>query len=303
MSRTKYEFVILAGNMQSILGPLSKSLAIASLVCMTMSLGLEVTWRQFLALLRDNGLLCRVLAANLLLVPLLGLALAKIFHMPLDFAIAFLLLAAAPGAPMALRYTRSGDDDAPFATALQLTLILAAICFTALIAELILPVQTRLSVPYDRVAIDALLYMVFPGLIGIAIQRWREEAVMIRKATFISARVFFLAWVILVTAEQSRAVRQLGIPTLAAMVLLIMGSMVIGWFLGGPQREKRRILATGTSMRNVALCAVIAIESFPGTKVDVAIVAFSALMVTPNSFLLFYENYRKKRRRALGLAS
>jgi len=227
-----------------------------------------------------------------------------IFPMPLDFAIAFLLLAAAPGAPMSLSYTRNRDDDAPFAVALLLILILAAICFTPLIAELILPAQTLLSVPYDRVATVALLYMVFPGLIGIVIQRWGgEETVMIRKVTSISARVFFLAWVILVTAEQSRAVRQLGVPTLAAMVSLIIGSMIIGWLLGGPQRENRRILATGTSMRNVGLCAVIAIESFPGTKVDIALVAFSALMVTPNSFLLFYENYRKKRREALTVVS
>jgi predicted Na+-dependent transporter len=286
--------------MHSIFGPLSKSLAIAFLVCMTMSLGLEVTWQQLVSLLRDKGLLCRALAANLILVPLLGLALVRVFPMPLDFANVFLILAAAPGAPMSLRYTRNRDDDAPFAAALLLVLILAAICFTPLIAELILPAQTRLSVPYDRVATIAVLYMVFPGLLGIAIQRWgEEETVMIRRVAFISARMFFLAWVILVTAEQSRAVRQLGVPTLAAMVSLIIGSMIIGWFLGGPQRENRRILATGTSMRNVGLCAVIAIESFPGTKVDIAIVAFSALMVTPNSLLLFYESYWKKRRKAL----
>jgi len=289
--------------MQSIFGPLPKSLAIAFLVCMTMSLGLQVTWRQFLAVRRDKGLLCRALVANLILVPLLGLALTKIFSMPLDFAIALLLLASAPGAPMSIRYTKNRDDDAPFASTLLFMLILAAICFTPLIAELILPAQARFSVPYDRVATIALLYMVFPGLIGIALQHWGEEAVIVRRVTFLSARVFFLAWVILVTAEQSRAVRQLGIPTLAALLLLIMGSMIIGWFLGGPQRENRRILATATSMRNVALCAVIAIESFPGTKVDIAIVAFSALMVTPNSFLAFYEGYRKKRRKAVSLVS
>jgi BASS family bile acid:Na+ symporter len=290
--------------MHSIVGPLSKSLAIAFLVCMTMSLGLEVTWRQLLTLLRDKGLLFRALAANLILVPLLGLALVRVFPLPLDFANAFLILAAAPGAPMSLRYTRNQDDDAPFAAALLFVLILAAICFTPLIAELILPAQTRLSVPYDRVATVALLYMVFPGLLGIAIQRWGgEETVMIRSVTFISARVFFLAWVILVTAEQSRAVRQLGVPTLAAMASLIIGSMIIGWLLGGPQRENRRILATGTSMRNVGLCAVIAIESFPGTKVDIALVAFSALMVTPNSLLLFYENYWERRRKALTTVS
>jgi hypothetical protein len=56
-------------------------------------------------------------------------------------------------------------------------------------------------------------------------------------------------------------------------------------------------------MRNVGLCAVIAIESFPGTKVDIGIVAFSALMVTPNSLLALYESYREKRRKALRLVS
>jgi bile acid:Na+ symporter, BASS family len=272
-------------------------LAIAFLVCITLSLGLQITWRQLLTLLRDKGLLCRALAANLILVPVLGLALAMIFPMPLDFAIAFLLLAAAPGAPMSLSYTRSRDDDAPFAAALLFILIFAAICFTPLIAERILPAQTRLSVPYDRVATIVLLYMVFPGLIGIAIQRWDEETVMIRKITSISAKLLFLVWGILVTADQSRALKQLGIPTFAAMVSLIIGSMVIGWFLGGPERENRRILASGTSMRNVALCAVIAIESFPGTKVDIALVAFSGLMLTPNSLLLLYEKYRNRRQK------
>ena len=282
--------------MHSIFGPLSKALAIGFLVCMTMSLGLQVSWQQLLALLREKGLLWRALAANLILVPLLGLGLAMIFPMPRDFAISFLLLAAAPGAPMSLRYTRNRDHDAPFAGALLFTLILAAICFTPAIAELILPSPIRLSVPYDRVATVALLYMVFPGLMGVAIQRWSGRALMIKKVTLISARVLFLAWAILVTAEQSRAIRQLGIATLAAMVSLIIGSMLIGWFLGGPQHQNRRILATATSMRNVALCAVIASESFPGTNADIAIVAFSALMVTPNSLWLLYENYSKTRR-------
>ena len=249
--------------MLSIFGPLSKSLAIGFLVCMTLSLGLQVTWRHLLALLRNKGLLCRALVANLLLVPLLGLALALIFPLPKDFAISFLLLAAAPGAPMSLRYTRNRDDDAPFAAALLFMLVLAAVCFTPVIAELILPASTRLSVPYDRVGAVALLYMMFPGLMGIAIQRWGGQALMLRKATLILARVLFLAWAILVTAEQSRAIRQLGIATLAAMVSLIIGSMLIGWFLGGPQHQNRRILATATSMRNVALCAVIAMRAFP----------------------------------------
>jgi bile acid:Na+ symporter, BASS family len=281
--------------MQSILGPLSRFLAIAFLVCMTLSLGLEITWRELQRLLRDIRLLCRVLAANFILVPLLGLTLTRVFPMPADFAMALLLLAAAPGAPMSLRYTRNRDNDAPLATAMLSVLLLGAICFTPLIAELILPVRTRLSVPFDRVAAIALPYMVVPVVLGVVLQQCSEWVILLRRVTLISARAFFLAWSILVTADQSRAVRQLGVPALAAMLLLVLGSMIIGWFLGGPRRENRRILATGTSMRNVALCAVIAMKSFPNTKADIALVAFSALMVTPNSLLLIYENYRARR--------
>ena len=288
--------------MQSIVGPLSKSLAVAFLVSMNLSLGMEVTWHDISSTLRDKSLVCRVLVANLVLVPVLGLALSRLFLMPADFTIAFLLLASAPGAPFSLRYTRRKDEDAPFAAALALLLILAAICFTDPIAKLLLPVAAKVNVPLGRVLAVVLLFMVLPGLAGFALQHWRNDIVTIRKVIFLSATAAFVAWTVLVTAEQSRAIKRIGVRTLAAMLALILGSMIIGWLMGGPKRENRRILATGTSMRNVALCAVIALESFPGTKVDLGLVAFSALMVTPNSILGFYENYRKRRIKALAPA-
>lgn len=280
--------------MLSIAGPLSKALAIGFLVSMNLSLGLEVTWQDISCSLRDKSLVCRVLVANLLLVPLLGLALTRVLPMPADFTIAFLLLASAPGAPFSLRYTRRKVEDTPFAAALALLLILSAICFTDPIAKLLLPATAKVSVPFGRVLVVVLIFMVLPVFAGFSLQHWRKDNFTIRKVTSLFATAFFLAWTVLVTTEQSQAVKRIGIRTLAAMLALILGSMIIGWLMGGPKRENRRILAAGTSMRNVALCAVIALESFPGTKVDLGLVAFSALMVTPNTILGFYESYRKR---------
>ena len=287
--------------MQSIVGPLSKSLAIAFLVSMNLSLGMEVTWHNISSTLRDRSLVCRVLVANLVLVPLLGLALTRVLPMPPDFTIALLLLASAPGAPFSLRYTRRKDEDAPFAAALAFLLVLAAICFTDPIAKLILP-TVNVTVPFGRVLAVVLTFMVLPAFTGFVLQHWRKDIVTVRKVTSLSATAFFLAWTVLVTAEQSQAVKRIGVHTLAAMVALILGSMIIGWLMGGPKRENRRILATGTSMRNVGLCAVIALQSLPRTKVDLGLVAFSALMVTPNSILGLYETYRKRRIKALAHA-
>ena len=260
---------------------------------------MEVTWNQVTTSLRDKGLLWRVLAANLMLVPLLGLALTRIVPMPPDFMIALLLVACAPGAPTSLTYTRKRDEDAPFATGLTFLLLLGAILFTGPIAELILPMQAKVNVPFGRVAMVLILFMILPGVVGSVIQNWGDDHTFIKKMAFLWARALFFVWMILVTAEQGRAVRRIGIHTIGAMVALILGSMLIGWLMGGPKRDNRRILATGTSMRNIALCAVIALENFPGTQVELGIVAFSALMVTPNSILTFYENYRRRREKTL----
>jgi bile acid:Na+ symporter, BASS family len=280
--------------MNLILGPLSKSLARAFLVSMSLSIGLEITWREVVGLLRDEGLLLRALVANIVLVPLLGVILVCIFPMPRDFEIAFLLLAAAPGAPSAIRYTRNEREDAPFAAGLAMLLICAAIILTPFLAKIILPLETRVTIPYDQIATVLVLYIIFPSAIGVTLQCWPEESDMIGRVSLMSARLFFAAWMIITFFEQSKATSRMGVRTLAAMFCLIAGSMILGWVMGGPKREKRRILASTTSMRNVALCAAIALRSFPGTDVDIALVAFSSMMATPASILVFYENFKKR---------
>jgi BASS family bile acid:Na+ symporter len=268
---------------------------------MSLSIGLEITRREVVGLLRDKGLLLRALAANIVLVPLLGVILVWIFPMPRDFEIAFLLLAAAPGAPSAIKYTRNEREDAPFAAGLAMLLICAAIVFMPVLVQIILPLETRVTIPYDQIAAVLVLYVIFPGAIGVTLQRWGEESAMIGRVSLMSARLFFAAWMVITFFEQSKATHRMGVRTLAAMLCLIAGSMILGWLMGGPKHENRRILASATSMRNVALCAAIALRSFPGTDVDVALVAFSSMMATPASTLVFYENYKK--RRAKGLAA
>jgi hypothetical protein len=58
-----------------------------------------------------------------------------------------------------------------------------------------------------------------------------------------------------------------GRGTILAMLLLLLLSMLIGWLIGGPDRESRRVLATATSMRNVIVVLYVARYCFPGTSV------------------------------------
>jgi predicted Na+-dependent transporter len=58
-----------------------------------------------------------------------------------------------------------------------------------------------------------------------------------------------------------------GSGTVLAMFLLLFLSMLIGWFIGGPDRETRRILAISIGMRNVIVVLYLARYCFAGTNV------------------------------------
>ncbi len=107
--------------------------------------------------------------------------------------------------------------------------------------------------------------------------------------------ISFVVAVGLLLSRRSEAMKALTGAELLAMLGLILGGMVLGWLLGGPQAHTRNVLATGTSMRNAALCLMIALSSFAETKAVVAVVAFSGLMIFPNMLFTVYEVIRGRR--------
>ncbi len=53
-----------------------------------------------------------------------------------------------------------------------------------------------------------------------------------------------------------------GSRAMSAVLCLVILSVSVGWVLGGPAREDRRVLAIGTAWRNVGLGALVATTSF-----------------------------------------
>jgi hypothetical protein len=88
----------------------------------------------------------------------------------------------------------------------------------------------------------------------------------------------------LVRREAFNAIR--GGGTILAMLLLLLLSMLIGWLIGGPDRESRRVLATSTGMRSVIVVLYVARYCFPGTNVYMIPIVYLSLMVPTN--LLFH---------------
>jgi BASS family bile acid:Na+ symporter len=67
---------------------------------------------------------------------------------------------------------------------------------------------------------------------------------------------------------------------LAGLLFIAIG-FVIGWLLGGPDTNTRRVLALGTAQRNIAAALVVGSQSFsdPKVVVMVVVVAIVSLLI------------------------
>jgi len=282
--------------MESLLGVASKTLIIVFLLSTMISIGLEVTLKEIMVAASNKSLFIKALVANFILVPLLGLGIARILPMLTNVETGFLLLAAAPGALFAINFTRRTQDSVPFAAALLFSLTVLSIAVTPFLAQLLLNVDQPVTLHYDRAVQVLFLYVLVPLLAGLALNRWANPmALRLRKPLSACAGVSFVLGTVLTMGLKSTATKQIGMNGLLAMLLLIAASMVIGWMLGGPDRGTRRVLTVNTSMRNVALALAIASRSFPDANVDVGVLAFSALMLPPNVLFTIYQSQKMKK--------
>src|SRR5215472_2286371 len=107
------------------------------------SIGLRTSGGELLNTLRDRALLTRSLVANCILIPVVGFLLVHIFPLNLDASIGILLLAAIPGTPIALQFTRMAKTRLAFAAAMTFVLSVVSMSITNLALELMPEISQR----------------------------------------------------------------------------------------------------------------------------------------------------------------
>ena len=75
-------------------------------------------------------------------------------------------------------------------------------------------------------------------------------------------------------------------------LLVVAGAFVIGYLLGGRDRDVRNVLALGTSQRNIAAATVMATQSFAENETVVMVIVTSLA-----GFALFFPVAAVLRRR------
>src|SRR6516165_12627932 len=161
------------------------------------SIGLRTSGREFLNVVRDRALLVRTLVANCIVIPALGFVLVHIFPLNPDARIGILLLAAIPGTPIALQFTRMAKTRLAFAAVMTFVLSLASIALTPLAVEVMPQTAQRNERPILNLIASVLLYIAVPLCAGLWVALRAPQIVprLVLPLEILATLVFlFLMW-------------------------------------------------------------------------------------------------------------
>ncbi len=264
---------------------LSKVLFFVFLVGSMLGIGLKVGKEEPLTVVRDKGWLVRIVVANFLLIPALGILAARALPMKPGNALALIILACAPGGMSALQFLSKKKEQAALAHGAGTTVLLSflSILISPFLIGLNLPKGMTLTVPYVKALLFVSLFMLLPLVLGIVVHGAPGAAASkLAGPVSLIATLAFVGALIKLLALTKWAKGQMGRTGLLVIVFFVLVSMLVGWLLGGPRKFTRPVLATASSMRNGALGLAIAVKSFPDLTVLTPLVAFFAIMVPLN---------------------
>ncbi len=275
--------------------PLLVILVKVTIFSLMLAIGINLSFEKLLSLWRQPKLLFRDLFAVTVLVPLVVIILLKLFNQPKEVEMGLALLAVSPGAPLMSKRSQMAGVSVFHSAGLQLTLALVAVFVTPLtlnIFHAIFDLQTeKLSIL--EVSGQIFMAQLLPVSIGLLIQRFLPKvALKIGKPLTMFYNSLFLLLALLLLIPALRTTLNIGIITTLLIILMVLISMGIGHFLGGPDLEKRSALAIACIARNIGLALFIAVLNNAEKQVFPILASYAVL---GSMFAIPYSQWSKKK--------
>lgn len=245
-----------------------------------LAMGVGLTVRQIIEPLRNRRLVLLTLVANFVLMPLSALALATLLQLDQPLGVGLLLLGTAAGAPFLPKLTEIAKGNLGLAVGMMVLLMVVTVGYLPLVLPLLLP---GVSVNPAKIARSLILLMLLPLGAGLVLKARYEKAAALVKPVFdrVSSLSFVLLTVLILVVNFNNVLAVFGTRGILAGILFIALGFGIGWFLGGPETDTRRVLALGTGQRNIAAALVVGSQGFsdPRVVVMVVVVAIVGLLI------------------------
>ena len=271
-------------------GPVPESplsiLAIATVATAMFRLGLAIAPQDYPAAFRRSALMARALFCNLLAMPAIAIGVARLFDLSPGAEAGIVLMAIAPGAPMALRRSLGAGADAAFAVSLQV--VLAAVTVVSMPLSMALLDEaygTVAQVSPATLARQVFVMQWLPLAAGCVARRYLgRRALRVEPLAASIATALLVLFVSLVLADIWRPVWSAHWRVALAILVATWLALALGHAMGRPEPATCTALAIGTAARNAGLALLVTAVNRVPEEVQATVLAYlllSALAATP----------------------
>lgn len=258
----------------------------ATVLTVMFTIGLGIVPGEFRWVLEHPAEIARGLFAVLVAVPVIALVVLRVAGLPRAAEIGVLLMAIAPGAPVALRRSLGAGSHHSFAPALQIAVALAAVVSMPVTVALLNEMYAgHASVEPRHLARQVLTAQIAPIGVGMIVRHlWpgAADAIAAKLAPIGTVLIVVLAG--LAVLDTWHVVVDAGPGLSLAIAAVTTGALAVGHLLGGPDEATRTAVAISAAARNAGLALLVAaLNAAPPeiTRTILAYLAVSAIVIVP----------------------
>lgn len=267
-----------------------------AIVIIMIALGMTLTVSDFRRVFTQPKQVSIGLLCQLILLPLLGFAVAALFPLTSIYAISVILLAASPGGATSNLIVHAADGD----RALSVTLTAISNMLTWLTIPLLLGAAyavfgdgaVAIDFPIGSVMVQVAGLTIFPVLIGMLIRKWRPTfAENSKRFTRIFATIFlFLIILALVVQNWDTIVRD-GPRFAPAFITLNLAALAVGYFVAkmtGINQTQSATIAIETGLQNSTVAITVALTILGSNEMAIVPGLYGIWMIITGFALAFW---------------
>jgi predicted Na+-dependent transporter len=240
--------------------------------------GLSLTVAQIVRPLKNVPLVILALVANFVLVPLLAWGITSLITLDEPLRIGLIVLSTVAGAPFLVKEIQAAKGDLALGVGLMFLMMIVTIAYVPLVLPRLL---SGVEVDAWAIAKSLIVTMLVPIVVGLLWKSHSGEsaknwAPIMNKISGISLLLLLVTGLGL---NISNIISLIGSRGFLALILFVIGSLIIGFVLGGRNRATRSALALGTAQRNVAAAILVTTLNFAGTPTVSYVLVSGILLV------------------------
>lgn len=272
-----------------------------SLFIIMLGMGLSLTIDDFKRVVRIPKAITLGITGQLLLLPLIGLALILTFSLPPELAVGVMILAFCPGGTTSNMFSYLARADV--ALSITLTAIVSLVTpftiplLTGLTMELLLENPQQFSIPIGKTIIQLLVITVLPVSIGMLLyKKMPNFAQKMERPVKVFSIVLLLLIIAGIVAKNRDAMVGFFVQTGFVTLLLNVISMAAGYALATLARVDKRQAATvgiEVGIQNGTMALLVTSTLIGNATMAIPAVTYSLLMfITGGLFCWFVRSTR-----------